>query len=159
MISLIFLLSLNSCRYSFTGGSVPSHLKTIFIVQVEDNSGYGNPIYRNQLNEGIVESIRRDNSLQVVEGNGDSRLEVVMTGIRDETLSVGTGQIENERKITLAVKAIYFDNVYQKELWSKPFTKSMNYEIDNSQDNRDAAMFRIIEQISDDIMLAVVSGW
>lgn len=159
ILILLIPIFTTSCKYSFTGGSLPPHLKDVFVAQVEDNSGYGNPIYRNELNEELVDAIRRDNTLNVVEGNADCRLQVFMTGITDQTISVSTGQIENERRISLSVKAIFTDNVEQKEMWTKTFTKSMNYEIDNSQENRDEAMSRVIDQLSDDIMLAVVSGW
>ena len=153
------LLLLSACSYSFTGGNVPVHLKTLFIEQVEDNSGYGDPLYRNLLNEELVDAFRRDNSLNVVDQKGDATLSAEITGIRDQTVAVGAGQLETERRITISVKAKYYDNVKNIQIFDEPFSKSMNYEIENAQENRDQAILDLLDQISDDIMLKVVSGW
>lgn len=152
------LLLLGGC-YSFTGGAIPPHLKSLFILPIEDNSGYGYPKYRNEANEKLLEVFRNDNSFTLANYGGDAKLEVVITNIKDETVAVQGSELESERRLTISVKAQYYDNIEDKEIWSKSFSKYQNYEISNPQVNRDAAASLVIEQLSNDILIAVVSGW
>lgn len=152
------LLLLGGC-YSFTGGAIPPHLKSLFILPIEDNSGYGYPKYRNEANEKLLEVFRNDNSFTLANYGGDAKLEVIITNIKDETVAVQGSELESERRLTISVKAQYYDNIEDKEIWSKSFSKYQNYEISNPQVNRDAAASLVIEQLSNDILIAVVSGW
>lgn len=159
VLKILFpLLVLGGC-YSFTGGAIPSHLKSIYITPIEDNSGYGYPQYRNEANTKLLDVFRNDNSFTLANYNGDAKLEVVITNIKDETVAVQGSELESERRLTISVKADYYDNVLEKEIWSKSFSKYQNYSISNAQINRDNAANAVIEQLSNDILIAVVSGW
>ena len=163
LICISIIITLSGC-YSFTGGSIPEHLNTLYIATVEDNSGFGNPNYRDKLSQQLFEVFRDDNSFELVENGGDARLSVSISSIRDETLTVGSGgsqrgELETERKITVTCKAEYFDAVKNKEVWNKSFSNFGTYEIANAQTGRDEAVDRALEQTAEDIMLAVVSGW
>ena len=159
VLSIFFpLLLLGGC-YSFTGGAIPPHLKSMFILPIEDNSGYGYPKYRNEANEKLLEVFRNDNSFTLANFGGDAKLEVVITNIKDETVAVQGSELESERRLTITVKANYYDNVLEKEIMSKSFSKYQNYDISNPQINRDAAASVVIEQLCNDILIAVVSGW
>lgn len=154
----VLVVMLSSC-YSFTGGAIPPHLKSLFIASIEDNSGYGYPRFRNELNEKLLEVFRNDNSFTLANYGGDAKLEVSISSISDQTVSVQSGELEKERRLTISLKATYYDNVKDKEIWNKTFSKYQNYDISNPQVNRDNAGSIIIEQLSNDILIAVVSGW
>lgn len=49
----VVLFLLPGCRYSFSGGSVPPHLKTIAIPIVQDQSGYGDPTLRDEFTQQL----------------------------------------------------------------------------------------------------------
>ncbi len=158
----IFICYVFQGCYSFTGGSVPEHLKTIYITAVADNSGYGNPIYKDNMTQSLVNRFRDDNSFKIAESAGDARLSVTIKSIKDDLLSVGAGRqgtLENERKITVDCSVEYYDAVKKKNIWSKTFSNYRIYELANAQQARDEAVQLTLDQISDDIFLAVVSGW
>lgn len=156
IISLVFLIY--GC-YSFTGGSVPTHLKTLQITNVSDNSGFGNPIFREEMARNLIVKFRNDNSFSLVEGLGDARLTVAISSISDIPVSVQPGELEKERRVNVTTKAEYFDNVKKKVIWEKSFDNFAIYDVSNVQENRNREIFRILEQTSNDILLAVVSGW
>ncbi|HPO62231.1 MAG TPA: LptE family protein [Candidatus Kapabacteria bacterium] len=153
----LFIL-LSGC-YSFTGSSIPEHIKTIYISSIKDNSGYGNPNYREKLTQNIIDNFRRDNSLELVEAASDSRLNIIISSIRDETSTVKAGELEKERKMTITCEAEYIDNIKRISFWKKNFSNYSIYSLDNAQANREQAISDVLQQISEDIMLAVVSGW
>ena len=61
-----FFMVIAGCTYSFKGGSVPPHLKTIAIPLVEDQSAYGDPALRKSFTDQLVNLFTNDNTLQYI---------------------------------------------------------------------------------------------
>ncbi len=158
MFSGVLALLITSC-YSFTGGSLPEHLKTVYITNVVDNSGYGNPTYKDNLQQYLTDEFNRDGSLSVSDRRSDSRLEVTITSISEQSASVSQTEYEKERKIIVKANIVYFDNVEKKSITEKTVSGNALYEVQNAQIARDEAVDRVLEQLAEDILFAVVSGW
>jgi hypothetical protein len=158
-LTCIFVLVQLSGCYSFTGGSIPDHLKTLYIASVNDVSLYGNPAYKDNLTKLLIDNFRNDNSFTLVDRGGDARLSVIIMTIVDATMTIRPGEIETERKITVNCDAEYYDAVKKKSIWKKSFSNFNVYQLSNAQVERDKAIQAALKQTSDDIMLAVVSGW
>ncbi len=157
-ISLLFYLLAIGC-YSFKGGSLPEHIKTVSFAPVVDNSNYGNPIYRDMFVNELMKKFKSDNSLKVIEGTGDSKLSVTINAIRDETAFVKPGELEKERKITMDVTVEFFDAVKNKSIFNRKFSNYAIYSVASIPTSRDKAIEEVITKLTDDILLATVSGW
>lgn len=158
-VALIGLAAAATACYSFRGGSVPDHLKTLSIASVVDNSGYGNPEFREFCTETLVRRFRSDNSLQLVDDNGDARLSPVIVRIQDRILNVQNGDRENQRRIVVAVEVEYFDAVKNRQVWKRTFENFDVYDVNAATADRERAVHEAIRRIVDDILLAVVSDW
>lgn len=145
--------------YSFTGASVPPHLKTLEISTSEDKSGFGIAAYRQNLTELLLDKFRRDNSFELVRERPDARLITTIVSIVDVTSVVTSGELENERKITVRVQADYEDQVKRRQIWSKTFEQFAVYNVNEGLEGRNRAVLQALERIADDTLLAVVSGW
>jgi hypothetical protein len=95
---------------------VPAHLKTISITPVVDNSGFGNPNYKVELENGLTDIFLKDNSFEVIERNGDATLTVSIVSINEMTNTVSAGELESEKRVTLSCSVEYFDNVNNKQI-------------------------------------------
>ena len=159
---LIFIEILPGC-YSFTGGASPEWLKTIYIATVTDNSGYGDPKYRDYLTTQLVNKFKNDNTFNLVDKNGNARLDAIITNIIEAPLTIrpGAGQeLESERKITVNIDAEYYDAVKKKQIWKRTFSSFGTFDISkNPQTGREKALKTALDQTADDMLLAVVSGW
>jgi len=156
-LGVLFVI-LQGC-YSFKGGSVPAHLRTLQINSVTDQSGFGNPAYKIDLETAIFNNFLRDNSFEVVDGIGDARLTISIRSINESTQTVGAGELETERRITVSCEVEYYDNVLQKQIWKKTFSSHGLFDVNQAFTARDETIQIILRQIAEDIMLAVVSGW
>lgn len=154
----IFAVILNGC-YSFTGGTNPEHIKKIRINTVVDNSGFGNPLYKDEMTRSLIKRFREDNTLTPVDNNGDARLSVTLTSIQDATVSLNTGQLESQRKVTVNFRVEYYDNVKKKSIYDKTFSNFALYDLANATANRDESILRIIQQTTEDILISVVYRW
>ena len=158
ILSLICISLFAGC-YSFTGGSVPDHLKTISLTAVQDNSGFGNPRFRDVLTRSLLDKFRNDNTLVLVESNGDAQLQSTIIRINDDVVSVSPGEVERVRRITVSVETEYTDYVKRKQVWKRTFSNFQVYLISQGQQAREDAVIAALQQIGEDILLAVVSGW
>lgn len=158
LINFAFFKLIIGC-YSFTGGSIPPHLKTLYIANVDDMSGLGNPTYRELLMQKLFENFRNDNSFSIVDMGGDAKLYVKIINISDQPQTVGTNELVGGNRIDVRCEAEYIDDINKKTIWKKSFSSFDVYDVSNAQAGRDAAIQNAINQIASDILVAVVSGW
>ncbi|HXG00253.1 MAG TPA: LptE family protein [Bacteroidota bacterium] len=146
--------------YSFTGASVPSHLRTIAIPLMDDQSGSGEAGLREKMTQVLTDLFIRDNSLEIADrATADSILEGVILPLRDEIVAVGGGESVNRRRLTLSVKVVYQDMKLRKKVYEKTFTNYGDYDPSGGFAQRQAAFDEAIRKISEDILLETVSGW
>ncbi len=148
------------CLYSFTGASVPQHLKTIAIPIAEDRSGSGEPGLKELLTDQLVQKFINDNTLQVTEKvNADALLECVILPLSDAPVVVAAGENVEARRITLNVQVTYKDLVKRKTIFDKKFSNYGDYKSGGDISQRRDAIQTAVDKITEDILLDTVSGW
>jgi hypothetical protein len=159
LILIFFTLTLAGC-YSFTGSSVPPHLKTIAIPLLDDQSGSGEPSVREKLTNKLIEKFRQDNSLQVTERvNADAILEGTITSLISKPQVISGNETVTKQQITITVKIVYQDMKLKKKVWEKQFSEWGEYDLGGGVQQRDAAIDAANEKITEDILIETVSGW
>lgn len=160
VLGTIFLLLNFAGCYSFTGGSVPSHLKTIAIPIFDDRSGFGEPGLREIFTNKTIDRFRKDNSLELTdEGTSDSILECTIVTVRDEPSVIEAGETVSKRKITITVKAVFHDMKMKRSIFDKQLSNWGEYEPGGGYEQRQLAINIAIEKLTEDILLETVSGW
>ncbi len=147
-----------SC-YSFTGGRLPTHLHTVALTPVVDNTGFGVPAYREYLTTQLARRLQSEVPLRLVSGDADARLTVWLQRISDLTLTVRPGEVERERRAEVVVEVDFYDAIQRRVLWRRTFSRYEVYPVAGGQAARDRAIFRVLEALCDDIVLAIVSAW
>ncbi|MCX7798513.1 MAG: LPS assembly lipoprotein LptE [Melioribacter sp.] len=158
----MFIIALESCRYSFTGASIPSHLKTISIPIFKDKSGSGEPDIGIKITNQLIQKFINDNSLQVTDKlNSDCILEGTITSIT-ETPAVFSGDEKiTAQRITINVHVVYKDLIRRETIFERNFSNYTDYKLDSSNiiNARKTAIEETIDKITEDILLGVVSNW
>jgi hypothetical protein len=161
----MLVVKLNGCFYSFTGASVPAHLKTIAIPVFEDKSGSGEPGLRENFTNELIQKFTDDNTLQVVpRTNADAVLDCSITSLSETYNSVTTDASNREagssKRLTITVRVIYKDLILKKTISDKKYSEYGDYDISgNIVSNRQAAITTAMDRITDDILLGTVSNW
>jgi len=163
---MLGLLSLQSCSYSFTGASVPSHLKSISIPIFSDRSGSGEFDLNRRITNQVIQKFIDDNTLRVSERqNADSILEGSVIALSDAPAVVSGGEKVTSRRMTLTVHAVYRDLIKKNTIFEKNFSNYSDYPTtifppgDDVTTVRKKAIDAVIEKITEDILLGVVSNW
>lgn len=157
----IFLLGLTACSYSFSGASVPSHLKTIAIPIFSDKSGSGEFDLNQKLTKQLIQKFIDDNTLLVSDRlNSNALLEGTVTALSDAPTVVSGGEKITTRRITISVRIIYKDLVKKQQIFDRNFSNYGDYTVGGDITSvRKQAIDTAIEKIAEDILLGVVSNW
>jgi len=148
------------CIYSFTGASVPEHLKTIAIPIADDRSGGAEPGLREKITEVLTQKFIDDNTLQVSDkSTANAILECTIVSLTDAPAIVSAGEQITTRRVTISVLVVDKDLVKRKIIFEKTFSNYGDYPSGGSIDSRKNAIEEAIEKITQDILLDTVSGW
>lgn len=159
VVILTELLSLTGC-YSFKGGSVASHLKTIAILIFDDQSGSAEPGLREKFTNKLIDRFRQDNSLEVTDKTRtDSVIEGTIVSLADEPYVVVQGESVTQRKVTITVKTAFRDVKLNKQVWDKQLSNWGTYDISGGAEQRRAGIDAAIDKITEDILNEAVSSW
>ncbi len=158
--AILLALAVSGCVYSFTGSSVPSHLKTIAIPLVDDQSGFGEPGLREKFTTGLIDLFNRDNSLQVADkSTADAILSGAIVTITDAPAVVTQGETVSKRRITMTVRFAFQDMKLRKKVWEKNLSNWGDYESGGGLSQRQTGVEEAMRKISEDLLLETVSGW
>lgn len=154
-------INLQSCSYSFTGASVPTHLKTISIPVFSDKSGSGELDLNRRLTNQLTQRFIDDNTLLVSDRiNSDSMLEGTIVTLSDAPAVVSGGEKVTSRRITVTVRAVYKDLVKKQTVFDRSFSNYADYVVGGDITSvRKSAIDSAIKRIAEDILLGVVSNW
>jgi hypothetical protein len=146
--------------YSFTGASVPPHLKTIAIPLFDDQSGSGKAGLRGLLTNKLLEKFRQDNSLSITDkANADALLEGTILSVLDQPQVLAVGETVTKSRVTISVKVIFQDLKLKKKMWEKQFSQWADYALGGGSAEFDASITVINDKLSEDILLEAVAGW
>lgn len=156
LIVIIFLLIAGCGYYSFSGSSLPPHLKTVAIPVFDDNTAeFG---VRESITEQLIEEFTKDNSLKISDSrNSDSIIEGTITNIRDQAGAYGTDESVQDIKVYVTVDVKFRDLKKRKIIWEERLTQWGTYI--PSQENREDGITAAIDKLVDDIFNKSIAGW
>lgn len=147
------------CVYSFTGSSVPPHMKTIAIPLLQDQSGFGEPTLKEELTKKLTDLFVNDNTLSVADrATADAVVEGTIFAISDAPSVIEKGERVDTRRITISTRVIFQDLQLRKVIWEKDFVNWGDYKTGDFT-KRQEAISEAIRKISEDILLQSVSNW
>ncbi len=162
---VVLLLSIScilhaGCYYSFSGASVPAHLKTIAIPLVDDQSGYGEPTLRELFTTELVQRFRNDNTLEMGDpSNADALLRGVIVAVREAPVVVSPGEQVTQRRLTVTVRVTFQDLKLRKTVWEKEFSNWGDFPSGGGQTQRNEGLKEAVRKLTEDILNETVSGW
>jgi hypothetical protein len=148
------------CSYSFTGASVPEHLKTIAVPVADDRSGAGEPGLRELFTSKLTQKFIDDNTLRVTDRvNANATIDCTISSFSDAPAVVSGGENVTRRRITIGVQVIYKDLVKRKTIFEQNFSNYGDYNASGGLTEKNIAIGIAVDKITEDILLATVSGW
>ncbi len=150
------LLSAGCGIYSFSGSTLPPHIRTVAVPLFENRTPeFG---IDQSLTDGIIEAISQDNTLKISDpDNADSIIEGAIVRIEDRADTYDQAEQASAYRVTITVKASFTDRKDRKVFWDETLTQWGRY--DNSETSREEGLREAIRKLGEDIINRSVSGW
>ncbi len=145
--------------YSFKG-SLPPHIKSIAIPDFEDRTAEFElgAIVTEQVRNGFIKEKILD---LVVIDKSHSVLYCTIKSINDKPAvfsETETGESVDEYRVTIQIETEWKDLVKDKEIFKKTISGFSEYD-PNSMEERQVAIEKAIEKITEDIIEQILSDW
>ena len=161
-LSSVFCLLNAACGiYSFTGASIPEHLRTVAVPLAEVRAQGAAVDLDRQLTDALIERFadRTRLSLEPDEEAADAVLRATIQRYTITPVAVTGDEIASLNRVTLVVDIQYRDKVQDEDRLNRSFTASADYDPAEGAAGEAAAATLALEQIAGDVFTAATSNW
>ncbi len=151
-VLVIFILS--GCGiYSFSGSTLPSHIKTVAVPLFEDKTTeFG---IDQKFTDGLINAIIEDNTLKIADPrSADALVRGEILRVEDRAGQYNAQETASDYRVTISIKVAFEDVKKRKILWEETWTDWGSYS-----DDREAGIDEAIKKLSTEILNRTVSGW
>lgn len=163
VLLVVLLIGISGCiSYSFTGTSIPSDVRTIYIPFFPDRSQSGLGDLSDRLNRALINRFVNQSrlSLNNDQDESDAFVEGAIQTYVNRPFSIGGDEQANLNEIQITVRATFQYTSDDEPLWTKNFTGSATYDVlENPVDGEIAAAETALQQISNNMFNDAVSSW
>ncbi len=160
-VCLCLVLFLQGC-YTFTGASLPQHIKTVAVPPFKEQSGAGVAQLGAEFTEQLIDIIESQSSLSIESdiSRADAVVEASIVSFNDEPSQIGS---ETERaitnRITIGIRASFTDRIENRAFFTRtPFSGFDDYNVGDFAGKEDA-IDTTVDQIVDDLFNRMISNW
>jgi hypothetical protein len=160
-VLLCLMMAIMTACYSFSGASVPPHLRTVAVPLFGDRSQAGIAQFRETLTRSLIDRITVQGSLTVEPdiGRADAVLDASIVSFSDEPSQLGsTSERAVTNRVTIVVMATYEDRVKNDRMFSQSFVGFADYPVGHYEAQQ-AAIRTAIDQVADDLFNKMISDW
>ncbi len=142
--------------YTFTGSTLPAHLKTIQVLPVEDNTL--NPVFAEKMTQSLISGFESRSSLRAVNQNPHCELKTILKSYSHVPYNTSGSDVTSYR-IDVKISVQFFDRVKNKMLFEEDNLPGFGtYSVTNGQtesEGQEATIASVVEIILNN----TVSQW
>ncbi|MDQ3292215.1 MAG: LPS assembly lipoprotein LptE [Bacteroidota bacterium] len=164
--SLFFWLafSLTGCGvYSFTGTNIDPAIKTMSVLNFENNSGQGPSNLTQLVSEEFRDYFQRNTNLKLVPQNGDLQFEgqILSFNFSPAALQKQEGvDVASVNRLTISLQVRYKNNKDPKQDFEQSFSAFRDFAQNQNISSIDNASLRpIVEQLVMDVFNKSLANW
>ena len=158
LLVALLVCSLSGC-YSFTASTLPSHIKTVKIHEVEDKTL--DPVLANNIREGVVEMFRKNaGGVRLVNENANADFEMTLLSYTNKPENYNSNSDVETYRVTIRVSVKFYDNVKEKVIYeSKSLNAEGTYDVQANESEDRHGQARAIEKMQDLIITNALAKW
>jgi len=159
LVLVAFVASLLSGCYSFTASTLPSHIKTVKIHEVDDKTL--DPVLANNIREGVVEMFRKNaGGVRLVTGDASADFEMTLLSYTNKPENYTSNSDVETYRVTIRVSVKFFDNVKEKVIYeSKSLSAEGTYDVQANETEDRHGQARAIEKLQNLIITNALAKW
>jgi hypothetical protein len=156
---LIGVLAMLFSCYSFVANTLPSHIKTVYIADVDYRSF--DPVIGNRLKDGITELFRINApAIRIVNNDADADFTVELLSYSNRPESQSSNAEVETYRVTMGVSVLFYDNVKKKKIYeSRNVQATGSYDVQKNESEELQGQERAIERLKEIIVANALAKW
>lgn len=152
-------IGFSSC-YNFTGGSVPSDVKTISIQSIYNETGQGPTNISQNATEKLKSYYQSNTKLILVPSNADWKLEGKIVGYVSSGVAAKVDETSGSNRLTITIKMNFVNTKDPKQNFDQNFSYFQDFAQDKTLFEVESVLTdAILDQIVLDIFQKTTSNW
>lgn len=142
--------------YSFSGSTLPPHIRTIGVPLFEDQTTeFG---IDQELTDALIQAFRDDNTLKIADPrDADAVLSGTVTRVEDRAGQYSADELAADFRVSVTVKAKFEDMRKRNVMWETSLTQEGTY--DGRDVPRSDGIAEALKKISTEILNRSLSDW
>ena len=149
---------LNGC-YSFTASTLPSHIKTVNIHEVDDKTL--DPVLANNIHTAVVDMFKRNaGGVRLVNGDANADFEITLLSYSNKPENYNSNSDVETYSVTIRVEVKFYDNVKERIIYeSKSLSADGVYDVQANETEDRHGQTRAVEKLQDLIVSNALAKW
>ena len=159
LVAVTFVVCLLAGCYSFTASTLPSHIKTVKIHEVEDKTL--DPVLANDIHTAVVEMFKKNaGGVRLVNENANADFEMTLLSYTNKPENYNSNSDVETYRVTIRVSVKFYDNVKDRIIYeSKSLSADGTYDIQKNESEDRHGQARAIEKMQDLIVSNALAKW
>ncbi len=152
---------LAGCAYSFSGASIPEHLRTVAVPLAENGAAGGPNALDQRLTDALVQRFADRSRLSLVsdEETADAVVRATIVQYAVVPAAVTGTNLAQLNRVTLGVRVVVADRVEARDLLDRTFSANEDFAPGEGLQGEAEAAERAVAQIARDAFTAATSDW
>ena len=158
MLMCAFAGVLAGC-YSFTASTLPSHIKTVQILDVEDK--VLDPVLANDIHTAVVEMFKKNaGGVRLVNEEANADFEITLLSYTNKPENYNSNSDVETYRVTIRVSVKFYDNVKERIIYeNKSLSADGVYDVQKNEAEDRHGQARAIEKLQDLIIANALAKW
>jgi len=150
--------ALSGC-YSFTASTLPSHIKTVNIHEVDDKTL--DPVLANNIHTAVVDMFKRNaGGVRLVNGEANADFEITLLSYSNKPENYNSNSDVETYRVTIRVEVKFYDNVKERIIYeSKSLSADGVYDVQANETEDRHGQTRAVEKLQDLIVSNALAKW
>ncbi len=159
LVAVVFLTSFLSGCYSFTASTLPSHIKTVNIHEVEDKTL--DPVLANNIHTAVVDMFKKNaGGVRLVNGEANADFEITLLSYSNKPENYNSNSDVETYRVTIRVEVKFYDNVKERIIYeSKSLSADGVYDVQANETEDRHGQTRAVEKLQDLIVSNALAKW
>ena len=149
---------LSGC-YSFTASTLPSHIKTVQIHEVEDKTL--DAVLANSIHTAVVEMFKKNaGGVRLVNEDANADFEITLLSYTNKPENYDSNSDVETYRVTIRVSVKFYDNVKERIIYeNKSLSAEGVYDVQKNEAEDRHGQARAIEKLQDLIIANALAKW
>lgn len=159
ILSICAVIAFLTGCYSFTASTLPSHIKTVQIHEVEDKTL--DPVLANDIHTAVVDMFKKNaGSIRLVNEEANADFEISLLSYANKPENYNSNSDVETYRVTIRVSVKFYDNVKERIIYeNKSLSAEGVYDIQKNESEDRHGQARAIEKLQDLIISNALAKW